>query len=514
MKFLAVHPSCLMYSKIYLRLEPLGLELVAAAAQKEGHDVQIIDLQSETERDYFRIIDRWEPDAIAYSCNYLANVPEIIDLAKETRKRLPDSLIMIGGHSASFTARELLEHADGALDCVLKGEGEPVITDVLTLAEGDRKALHQIPGVVTLEGEGPRPRFVASLDDLLPARDLLRRRRRYFIGVLDPCASIEFSRGCPWDCVFCSAWTFYGRSYRTKSPDCVIEELSTIREPGVFLLDDVAFIQADHGMQIGEMIARKGIRKQYYLETRGDILLRNKEVFQFWCDIGLEYMFLGIEAIDEEGLKLFRKRVSLSKNFEALEFARSLGVSVAINLIADPSWDRERFRVIREWCMDIPEIVNISVNTPYPGTESWRTESRNLSTRDYRLFDIQHAVLPTKLTLAEFYQELVETQRVLSMKHLGFAALRETAGLAAARLLRGQTNFVQMLWKFNSVYNPKLQIADHNQPVKYEISLPPARSGQLDRQSMYIHSARGRSGREIDHATEQFVENTRMGTTK
>jgi hopanoid C-3 methylase len=97
----------------------------------------------------------------------------------------------------------------------------------------------------------------------------------------------------------------------------VIEELSNIREPGVFLLDDVAFIQADHGMQIGEMIARKGIRKQYYLETRGDILLRNKEVFRFWRDIGLEYMFLGIEAIDEEGLKLFRKRVSLSKNFEA-----------------------------------------------------------------------------------------------------------------------------------------------------------------------------------------------------
>ena len=155
-----------MYSKIYLRLEPLGLELVAAAARKEGHDVQIIDLQSETQRDYFRIIDRWLPDAIAYSCNYLANVPEIIDLAKETRKRLPNSLIMVGGHSASFTAKELLEHADGALDCVLKGEGEPVITDVLAAAESDRKSLHQLPGVMTLEEEGPRPRFVASLDNL------------------------------------------------------------------------------------------------------------------------------------------------------------------------------------------------------------------------------------------------------------------------------------------------------------------------------------------------------------
>jgi radical SAM superfamily enzyme YgiQ (UPF0313 family) len=48
---------------------------------------------------------------------------------------------------------------------------------------------------------------VHSLDELMPARDLLRHRRNIF-GTLDPCASIEFSRGCPWDCSFCSAWTF------------------------------------------------------------------------------------------------------------------------------------------------------------------------------------------------------------------------------------------------------------------------------------------------------------------
>jgi len=199
MKLLAVHPSCLMYSKIYLRLEPLGLELVAAAARKEGHDVQIIDLQTETQRDYFRLIDRWQPDAVAYSCNYLANVPEVIDLAKETRKRLPDSLIMVGGHSASFTAKELLEHAEGALDCVLKGEGEPVITDVLAAAASDRKSLDKVPGVMTLAGEGPRPRFVTSLDDLLPAySDALcpRRSRPNCRNVVSPTPGPKPAR--PW----------------------------------------------------------------------------------------------------------------------------------------------------------------------------------------------------------------------------------------------------------------------------------------------------------------------------
>src|SRR5260221_13836373 len=130
-------------------------------------------------------------------------------------------------------------------------------------------------------------------------------------------------------------------------------------------------------------------------------------------------MFLGLEAIDEDGIKKYRKRVPLGRNFEALEFARSLGVHVAINLVADPDWDHERFRIVREWCLEQPEIINISVNTPYPATESWLTEEHRLQTRDYRLFDIQHAVLPPRLPLAEFYNDLVTPPRPIHAKFPG-----------------------------------------------------------------------------------------------
>jgi len=513
MKVLAVHPGPLMYTRIYMRLEPLGLELAAQAARQAGHEVHLIDLQADTHADYFKIIDRWKPDVVAFSCNYLANVPEIVDLAKLTKEKLPNSFILVGGHSASFVALEFLEHGEGSIDCVLKGEGEAAIPQLLLAVEHDRKAVTSVPGVVTLDGEGPRPRFVDSLDNLMPARDLLRNRHKYYLGVLDPCASIEFTRGCPWDCSFCSAWTFYGRSYRAANPDKVVEELERIKEPGVFIVDDVAFIQSKHGMEIGEAIARKGIKKQYYLETRGDVLLRNKEVFTFWKKLGLRYMFIGVEAIDEEGLKQHRKRITLGKNFEALEYARSLGIRVAINLIAEPDWDKKRFELIREWCLEIPEIVTISVSTPYPGTETWHTESRKVQTRDYRLYDIQHAVLPTRLPLHEFYEELVKTQQILNMKHLGWAALKSTATIAAGHLLRGQTNFVKMLWKFNSVYNPKLQLSDHQRPVKYQMALPPAPKETVNPKLLYIHHADGRRGRAIDDATEQFVDDTRMGTT-
>jgi hopanoid C-3 methylase len=514
MNILGVHPGPLMYTKIFLRLEPLGLELVAASARAAGHAVRLIDLQVESHRTFFGLLDRWRPDVIAFSCNYLANIPEIVDLAKAAKSRLPRTAICVGGHSASFVATAIIEHAEGAIDCVLRGEGEAGMPALLAAIEAGG-GLAAVPGAVTADGEGPPPGFVHSLDTLLPARDLVCHRRKYFLGVLDPCASIEFSRGCPWDCSFCSAWTFYGRSYRLVSPERVIDDLRRIREPGIFIVDDVAFIHERHGMELGEAVARAGIRKRYYLETRGDVLLRHKEVFRFWKKLGVAYMFLGLEAIDEEGLKKYRKRVPLGRNFEALEFARSLGMHLAINLIVDPDWDKERFRVLREWCLDQPEIINISVNTPYPGTESWLTEERRLATRDYRLFDIQHAVLPTRLPLPEFYDELVTTQRAIYAKHIDWRDIKGVAGIATRLLLRGQTNFVKSLFKLNGVYRTDLLLADHARPVEYRIPPmpPPQAAAPAAGRALYIHAPKGRAGRAIDAATERFVEATRMGAS-
>ncbi|HEX3776416.1 MAG TPA: hopanoid C-3 methylase HpnR [Polyangiaceae bacterium] len=495
MKVLCVHPSGLMYNEIFLRLEPLGVELVAAAVRKAGHDTRLLDLQAASHRDFFHILEEFTPDAVLFGMNYLANVPEVVDLCKAVKMRRRSTLTCVGGHSASFTAKELLEHGAGDIDCVVRGEGEEAAPRVLDAWRDDPKQLHLLAGVMTLSGEGPPPKQIHSLDDLRPARDLLQNRKKYFIGVLDPAASIEFSRGCPWDCSFCSAWTFYGRSYRKIAPELCAEDLASIKEPGVFIVDDVAFIQAEHGHAIADAIEKRGIKKRFYLETRGDVLLRNKELFLRWKKLGLEYMFLGLEAIDAEGLKAFRKRVPLGKNFEALEYARSLGIMVAVNIIADPDWDEARFQVIREWALSVPEIVNITVNTPYPGTETFLTNCRGFTTRDYRLFDIQHAVVPTKLPLARFYEELVKTQQVLNKKHLGLAAIRATASISARLLLQGQTNFVKMLWKFNSVYDPRRQLADHERPIKYQMKVPTevSQATKVDVRRLYVLPANSKA---------------------
>lgn len=93
-----------MYTKVFLRLEPLGLELVAESLRRAGHDIRLMDLQVESHDDFFRELDAWRPDAICFSLNYLANVPEVVDLAKAAKTRLPECFTFVGGHSASFVA--------------------------------------------------------------------------------------------------------------------------------------------------------------------------------------------------------------------------------------------------------------------------------------------------------------------------------------------------------------------------------------------------------------------------
>ena len=484
MRLLLVHPSSLMYSEIFLRLEPLGVERVAGAAREAGHEVRVMDLQVFSHADLAAELASFRPQALGVSLNYLANIPEAIEIAGTVKQAVPGCFVFFGGHSVSFVAEDVLGQAEGTVDAVVRGEGETAIGPLLDAVRDG--GVDTVPGVVSLGGRGPAPVALHSIDYPRPARDLMRRRRRYFIGELDPCASIEFSRGCPWDCSFCSAWTFYGRSYRKASPEAAADELASIAEPNVFIVDDVAFIRPEHGHGIAAELERRRIRKRYYLETRSDVLLRNLEVFQRWTRLGLSYMFLGMEALDAEGLDLYRKRVSQDDNFRALEAARRLGINVAINLIVDPAWDAERFRTVREFALSVPEIVHLTVMTPYPGTEIWHTESRRLTTRDYRLFDIQHAVVPTTLPLQEFYRELVRTQSVINRKHLGLRTAAGALGILGANLARGQTNFARMLWKFNKVYNPERQYADHHRPVRYELPLPRPQAGS--RRQLYVHA--------------------------
>jgi hopanoid C-3 methylase len=161
LRVLLVHPSPLMYSEIYLRLEPLGMERVAQAVRAAGHEVRLLDLHTFAHADLARELSVFQPRAVGFSLNYLANLPEVVDLARQIKGADRRRFIFVGGHSAAFVADELLEHGAGAIDCVLRGEGENGAVQLLAAVEDG--GIDSVPGAVSPQGRGPAP---ALLDDL------------------------------------------------------------------------------------------------------------------------------------------------------------------------------------------------------------------------------------------------------------------------------------------------------------------------------------------------------------
>ena len=84
----------------------------------------------------------------------------------------------------------------------------------------------------------------------------------------------------------------------------------------------------------------------------------------------------------------------------------------------------------------------------------------------------------------------MRTQAVINKKHLGWAALREVAGIAGRLLLRGQTNFVRSLWKFSRVYSADRQFGDHARPVRYAMRPPAAQLARPKASDLFVHRAR------------------------
>ena len=101
-------------------------------------------------------------------------------------------------------------------------------------------------------------------------------------------------------------------------------------------------------------------------------------------------------------------------------------------------------------------------------------------------------VLPTQLSLEEYYRELVKTQEVVNKKFLGWKGLFYVSLYLTRNLLRGQTNMFRVFLGYDKVYHPELQLADHQMEVKYEMRLPPQSAGKVPPEQLYVHVSSGK----------------------
>ncbi len=284
---------------------PLGLELIAAALRPFADEIDVVDLRRESgcTVDFLRP----DTDLVCFSVNWNK---ESDSVGEEIRSVPPGILTMVGGRHASTDPERLLSDCTN-IDILVRGDGEEAVAEI---AEG--RELDGMAGVSVrrngsiLHGPPRCPGPVA--DDIFPDRSARRyvytvpAESRHGVVVLDSVAS---SRGCPFNCNFCSfdrnPWGMK-RNWSARSPESVVRELGQMDAKYVVFVDDNFTHDMDRVGAICDLIMARGIRKRYAVNARVEIA-RRPDVLRKMERAGFSLLLMGIESAQDRTLKSMRK---------------------------------------------------------------------------------------------------------------------------------------------------------------------------------------------------------------
>jgi radical SAM superfamily enzyme YgiQ (UPF0313 family) len=408
MKILLVQPSKpekAIGGEDFAIYEPLALEYLAAGVSG-NHDVRIIDMRLDQDLD--SLLHEYRPNVVGIT-SYTVHVNTVKMLFRQVKTFNPDVITIVGGHHATIMPSDFYTPF---IDVIITGEGVFPFREVIVRLE-KKMDLAGIPGAVYIEN-GPIVIYPGEqdidLDSLpFPRRDLTAGyRKSYFSEWMRPLASIRTSKGCHFRCRFCALWKLTGGRYFTRKPECIVEELALIEEKYVFFADDESLLDTKRMEILADLIRQSGIRKRFFLYGRSDTIARHPELVEKWKKIGLERVFVGLEFIRDADLNLIRKGSTVENNVRAVQVLKSLDIEIFPMFIVKPEFERKDFADLRKYCLSLQlDFIGFSVLTPLPGTDLYNDVKDRLINVNYDYFDFFHTLLPTKLPIKDFYNELI-----------------------------------------------------------------------------------------------------------
>jgi radical SAM superfamily enzyme YgiQ (UPF0313 family) len=405
----------------FFRIEPLGMEYIAAALEAGGHTVTLADLRFS--RPVEHQIRTTRPGLIGIAAMHALETDDVVALAKRVRRLAPEVPIVIGGHTAAAYPAPFLTDP---IDAVIQDDGEravPRIADALQAGRG----LREVPGLTVRERSGEMHATEADpetfeLDEVpLPARHHVAAwRKQYACLAHRPAWLIETARGCPFRCSFCSIWQLHARSVRERSIDAVCRDVAASGDH-VFVADDLFWYHPARSLALARELLKRGIRKRWILvQSRVDLVARHAELLEAWRPLAAEFdIFFGLEAATNEGLNGLRKDATVDQTGQGVEVARSLDYGVTGNFVIDPAWRESDFENL--WAfVDRYQLfqAGFTILTPLPGTSYFEEMRSRVASRPWAHFDMHHLLWEPALGPERFFALYCETWRrsVLNLK--------------------------------------------------------------------------------------------------
>ncbi|MEA2069459.1 MAG: radical SAM protein, partial [Verrucomicrobiota bacterium] len=226
-------------------------------------------------------------------------------------------------------------------------------------------------------------------------------------------ALMRTSFGCYMNCNFCVIPLLSRRTHMPRDPEKVVDELEKIPQTHVYFCDDETFIDPAHARAIAESIQRRGINKRYFAWARSTTVNRHPDLFKLWRKIGLDCVFLGMEAATDEQLKEMDKHSTVEENQKAHQALLEMDIAVQAAFMANANYSEQDFETLFAYIEKIPPAqVTSTVFTPSPGSTAWHEEKDNYICHPYDLHDCMHPLTKTKLPLKTFYRNFARVAEI------------------------------------------------------------------------------------------------------
>jgi radical SAM superfamily enzyme YgiQ (UPF0313 family) len=367
----------------YENQENLGLRSIVAYLLAQGYRAKLVPFYPGRYAETLAVVHELNPRLVGFSLIFQYALEDFGNLMRYLRTNGVRSHFTAGGHFPTLRPDETLKFLP-ELDSVVRFEGELTLPELLESLDTPRQ-WERIQGLAFRQGEKivmtpPRP-LVADLD-ILPTvcRDQPREA-----GVGVRMASMLASRGCLFNCSFCSIRQFYGGARgalrRVRSPQAVVDEMQLMfNEKSVrfftFQDDDFAARTSEQRKWLERFLLalnKSGMTGQVRWKISCRVDDPTPEILEAMLGEGLMAVYLGVESGSEEGLKTLNKYVSVGENLSAVELLKQYDVALAIGfMLFDPSSTvktvRENISFLRTVGEDGYFPVNFCKMLPYAGT--------------------------------------------------------------------------------------------------------------------------------------------------
>jgi radical SAM superfamily enzyme YgiQ (UPF0313 family) len=385
-----------------LSCEPLELEYLYAVASGAGWQSEIYDgvVSAEPLRG---VLARLKPDVVAFS-GYITAEDSIIRHAAMVKHALPQAVVVAGGvHAAVNHERFHKPH----IDLIIRADETLVFR---TLLETGVEAVRRMPGVCHADSHGA---WICNdigssqqCPDVRPNRahfEAYRKKFRY----LDygPTAIVKGSYGCPHQCSFCFCRLLNNGKYSERPLPDLLDEITEIAADTIWIVDDSFLLNKERVLEFCDEVEHRKIRKKFIVYGRADFVAANPEILSRIRAAGIIDLIVGLEAVDEDALREYRKQVTAEVNATCVRLLEEAGIRCTGLFIVSHNATRGDFRSLDRWISRTGlRVYTLSIFTPFPGTDIYEQYRDQLTTTDCTKWDLLHLVLqPGNMSRLEFY---------------------------------------------------------------------------------------------------------------